>query len=137
LKYLLDTNVLSEIRNSKGNPKVLAYINTLAQEDLFISAITIGEISKGVEKLPAGRKKTELSIWLNDQIPVVFKNRIIPLDFDCMLEWGKFRAKAERTFPIIDSLLAAAALSCHMTILTRNIRDFEGIGGLLLINPWE
>jgi predicted nucleic acid-binding protein len=54
-----------------------------------------------------------------------------------MMEWGKFRAKAERTFPIIDSLIAAAALSRRMTLLTRNIRDFEKIGGLFLLNPWE
>jgi predicted nucleic acid-binding protein len=137
VKYLLDTNVLSEIRNPKGNPKVLAYINAIPQENLFISAITIGEIAKGVEKLPEGKKKTALSVWLNDQIPTAFENRIISLDFDCMMEWGRFRAKAERTFPIIDSLIAASALSRRMTLLTRNIRDFEKIGGLFLLNPWE
>jgi predicted nucleic acid-binding protein len=137
LKYLLDTNVLSEIRYPKGNPKVLAYVNAIPQEELFISAVTIGEIAKGMEKLPDGKKKTELSIWLTKQIPDGFKNRIIPLDFEFMLEWGRFRAKERRTFPIIDSLIAVTALSRRMILLTRNTRDFEDIGGLNLLNPWE
>jgi predicted nucleic acid-binding protein len=137
MKYLLDTNVLSEIRNPKGNPDVLAYVNALHQEELFISVVTIGEIAKGMEKLPDGKKKTELSTWLTSQIPDAFKNRIIPLDIELMLEWGKFRAKERRTFPIIDSLIAVTALSRHMILLTRNTRDFEGIEGLHLLNPWD
>jgi predicted nucleic acid-binding protein len=137
MKFLLDTNVLSEIHNPAGNPKVLAALNALPQEDLFISVITIGEIARGVEKLPEGKKKNELLIWLTIQIPAAFKDRIVPLDFDCMLEWGRFRARTKRTFPIIDSLIAAAALSRRMTIVTRNTRDFEEIGGLFLLNPWE
>jgi predicted nucleic acid-binding protein len=137
VKFLLDTNVLSEMHNPKGNPKVLAWIDAIPQEDLFISAITIGEIAKGIEKLPQGQKKNALSIWLNDQIPAAFKNRIVSLDFDCMLEWGKLRARAKRTFPIIDSLIAAAALSRRMTLVTRNTQNFAGLAGLLLLNPWE
>ncbi|MDR1176659.1 MAG: type II toxin-antitoxin system VapC family toxin [Treponema sp.] len=137
MKYLLDTNVISEMRKSNGDPGVLACINAIQEDDLFISVISIGEISKGIEKLPDGKKKAELSIWLNDQIPAAFKNRIIPLDFDCMLEWGRVRARAKRTFPVIDSLLAATALARRLIILTRNIRDFDGIGGLSLLNPWE
>jgi predicted nucleic acid-binding protein len=125
------------MRKSNGDPGVLACINAIQEDDLFISVISIGEISKGIEKLPDGKKKAELSIWLNDQIPAAFKNRIIPLDFDCMLEWGRVRARAKRTFPVIDSLLAATALARRLIILTRNIRDFDGIGGLSLLNPWE
>jgi predicted nucleic acid-binding protein len=125
------------MRNPKGDPKVLAWVNAIPQEDLFISAITIGEIAKGIESLPKGKKKTALSFWLNDQIPEAFKNRIIPLDFECMMEWGRLRAQAKRTFPVIDSLIAASALSRRMTLVTRNTQDFRDIGGLFLLNPWE
>jgi predicted nucleic acid-binding protein len=137
VKYFLDTNVLSEIRKKNGSPQVIAFIGSLPQEDVFISMLSIGEIAYGIEKLPQGKKRAELFDWLNLQIPVMFKNRIISLDTDSMLEWGKLRANIGRTLPFTDSLIAAAALSRRMTILTRNTRDFEGIGGLFLLNPWE
>jgi predicted nucleic acid-binding protein len=137
VKYLLDTNVVSEIAKPNGDSRVLAYINEIPLEDIFLSVISIGEIAKGIEKLPPGKKKEKLSVWLDTQIPAMFKDRIISLDFDCMTEWGKLRARAGRTLAIIDSLVAAAALTHRLTILTRNTRDFEDIPGLSLIDPWE
>jgi len=137
VKFLLDTNVISEIGKTNIDSRVLAYINEIPPEDIFLSVISIGEIVKGIEKLPPGKKKDELSVWLDTQIPAMFKDRIISLDFDCMTEWGKLRARAGRTLPIVDSLLAASALTHRLTILTRNTRDFEDIPGLSLINPWE
>jgi predicted nucleic acid-binding protein len=137
VKYLLDTNVLSEIRKKNGNPQVIAFVDSFPQEDAFISILSLGEIAYGVEKLPQGKKRAELFEWLNVQIPVMFKHRIISPDTDCMLEWGKLRVNIGRTLPIIDSLIAAAALSRRMTLLTRNTRSFEKINGLFLLNPWE
>ena len=137
MKYLLDTNVLSEIRKPDGNTTVKALVDSLRQEDVFISAISIGEICHGVEKLPESRKKTELLLWLTQKLPERFDRRIIPLDVDIMAEWGRLQARTKRTLPPFDSLIAASALARRMVVVTRNIKDFEDIEGIELLNPWE
>jgi predicted nucleic acid-binding protein len=78
-------------------------------------------------------------VWLYTVVPEWFTDRIIPLDTDTMMEWGRIRAKAGRTMPIIDThtLIAAAAIAHHMTLVTRNTADFEDIEGITFINPWE
>ena len=136
MKYLLDTNVLSEIRKPRGHPGVKVFINALRDEDLFISVISIGEIRFGIEKLPPGPKKTELLIWLTQKLPEYFGNRIVTLDVDIMSEWGRLQAQTPRTLPAFDSLIAASALARRMTVLTRNVKDFEKIEGISLLNPW-
>ena len=136
MKYLLDTNVLSEIRKPNGNAGVKAFVGSLKEEDIFISVISIGEIAFGVEKLPPGPKKTELLIWLSQKLPERFGNRIIPVDLDVMTEWGKLRARSAITLPVFDSLIAASALARRLTVVTRNTKDFETIEGLLLYNPF-
>jgi predicted nucleic acid-binding protein len=137
VKYLLDTNVLSEIRKPRGHAGVKAFVNTLREDDLFISVLSIGEIGFGIEKLPPGPKKTELYIWLTQKLPERFGNRIIPLDTEIMAEWGRLQARAQKTLPVFDSLIAASALARRLTVVTRNSRDFERIEGILLYNPWE
>ena len=137
MNYLLDTNVISEMHKSSCNPKVKKFTDSIPWEALFICAVTIGELNFGIEKLPAGKKKHDLSIWLHTAIPQWFKGRIISLDVDTMAEWGRIRANSDRTIPVVDSLIASAAISHHMTLVTRNTKDFEGIEGIMLINPWE
>jgi len=137
VKYLLDTNVISETQKSKCDNKVKSFLDALTWEEVYISAITVGEICYGIEKLPAGKKKHELSIWLYTEMPQWFDGRIVVLDDEVLLEWGKLCARAGRTLPVADSLIAAAAIVHHMFLVTRNTRDFDGIEGLNLINPWE
>jgi len=137
VKYLLDTNIISETRKSNCDPRVKAFLYGLAGEDLYICSIAVGEICYGIEKLPAGKKKHELSIWLYTKLPEWFNGRIISLDTDVLTEWGKIRANTDRTMPIADTMIASAAITHHMTLVTRNTKDFEGIEGLMLINPWE
>ena len=132
----MDTNVLSEIRKPRGHAGVKAFVNSIREEDLFISVISIGEISFGIEKLPAGKKKIELSVWLTQRLPERFKNRIIPLDTEAMAEWGRLQVRTQN-LPVFDSLIAASALSRRLTVVTRNIKDFKKIEGVLLYNPWE
>ena len=136
MKYLLDTNVLSEIRKPNGHAGVKAFINNMREEDLFISVLSIGEIGFGIEKLPAGPKKTELLIWLTQKLPDRFGNRIIPLDADIMAEWGRLKARTSQSLPVFDSLIAASALARRLTLVTRNVKDFEKIEGIILLNPW-
>ena len=137
MKYLLDTNVLSEIRKPHGNAGVKAFVESLEEEDIFISVLSIGEICFGIEKLPTGPKKTELLIWLTQKLPERFGKRMLLLDADSMIEWGKLQAQSKKTLPVIDSLIAASALARRFTIVTRNIKDFENIEGVLLLNPWN
>ena len=137
MRYLLDTNVLSEIRKPNGNARVKAFVNSLREEDLFFSALSIGEIRFGIEKLPPGPKKTELLVWLTQKLPEWFENRIISLDADTMAEWGRLQAETAKTLPLFDSLIAATALVLHLTLVSRNTRDFERVPGIILLNPWE
>ena len=137
MKYLLDTNIISETRKPHCNPRVKAFVDGLAGEDLYICSITIGEICYGMEKLPAGKKKHELAVWLYSKLPEWFSDRVISMDTDVMTEWGKIRANTDRTMPVADVMIASAAITHHMTLVTRNTGDFIGIEGLMLINPWE
>ena len=136
MKYLLDTNIISELQKSQCNPKVKDFINDIPSEDMYICSLTMGELFYGMEKLPSGKKKHELAVWLYTKVPEWFNGRIIPFDTDVMVEWGKIRARAERTMPVADTLIAAAAITHHMILVTRNIKDFEDIEGLNLLNPW-
>jgi predicted nucleic acid-binding protein len=137
VSYLFDTNVVSEIQKRNSNPRVIAFIGSLKLDNLYTSAVTIGELSIGVERLPQGKKKTELLYFIDTQIPEWFGNHIIPLDSEIMREWGRMCAKTGRTLPIMDSLIAATAITRRLTLLTRNTQDFEGIEDLLTLNPWE
>jgi len=137
VKYLLDTNIISEMQKPLCNPKVKGFIDGLAGEDLYICSITIGEICYGIEKLPASKKKHELAVWLYSKLPEWFSGRVISLDTDVMTEWGRIRANTCRTTPVVDTMIASAAITHHLTLVTRNTKDFEGIEGLMMINPWE
>ncbi|MCL2214392.1 MAG: type II toxin-antitoxin system VapC family toxin [Treponema sp.] len=137
MKYLLDTNVISEIQKPDYNQNVKSFLETVHWEDLYLSVITIGELCYGIEKLPAGKKKHDLSIWLYTEIPAWFKRRIIKLDIDVIQEWGKLRAVSKRTLPTLDTMIAACAITHHMFLVTRNTKDFEDIEGINLLNPWD
>lgn len=137
MNYLLDTNVISEMRKSNCSQNVKSFTDALHWEDMYLSVITMGELCYGIEKLPSGKKKHELSIWLYSKLPQWFNRRIITIDTEILLEWGKLRAKAERTLPVADTLIAASAIVHHMVLVTRNIRDFESFDGIDAVNPWE
>ena len=133
----MDTNILSEMQKTNCNSKVRAFTDELPAEDIFVCAITIGELCYGVERLPSGKKKHELSIWLYTKLPEWFGGRIVQLDTDTMVEWGRICARVKRTMPVVDSLIASAAIAHHMTLVTKNTRDFEDFEGINIINPWE
>jgi len=139
MKALLDTCVISELVSKKPNPKVVEFVDSLDVEDVFLSVITVGEIVKGIEKLPSSKRRSELQAWLNDDLLVRFEGNVVPLDIDIMTEWGRITARLEskgKTMPVIDSLIAATVLDRKMTLVTRNVSDFEGTDAEIL-NPWE
>ena len=139
MKYLLDTCVISELVDRHPNPKVVDFVDSLDSDDVFLSVITIGEIAKGVEKLPKSKRKQELHSWLKENLLVRFDGRIIPLDTEVLMEWGILIARLESagiTLPAIDSLIAATTLTHKLTLVTRNVDDFSGTS-IAIVNPWE
>lgn len=138
MKFILDTCVISELIAKYPNPKVVGFVDSLESDDVCLSVITIGEIAKGVEKLPDSKRKQELHSWLKEDLLVRFYGKIIPLDIDILLGWGILIAHLESTgitLPAIDSLISATALTHKLTLVTRNIDDFNGTG-VEITNPW-
>ena len=134
--YLLDTNVISEIsRGERSDPNVRVWYDAMAPEQLCTSALVIGEIRTGVERLR--RREAERALAFERHLALLidlFADRIIGIDWRTAEEWG--RLNAHRTRPAVDGLIAATALVRDMTIVTRNVRDFADAGAALL-NPFE
>ena len=139
MKYLLDTCVISELVVKQPNPNVVEFVDSLDPDDSFLSVITIGEISKGIEKLSKSKRKQELQAWLKGDLLIRFDGKIISLDANILVEWGILTARLEatgRTMPALDSLIAATALARQLILVTRNVSDFEETG-IEIENPWE
>jgi len=139
VKYLLDTNVISELVAKQPNPRVVDWIDALDPNTVYLSVITIGELRKGIEKLPDSKRKEMLRLWLNDDLLIRFSGRILVLDVPVMLTWGELVGQLERVehpLPGLDSLIAALARYHGCTLATRNTDDFRTTG-IVLINPWQ
>ena len=139
MRYLLDTCVISELVAKEPDPGVVKWIDSVDEERLFLSSITIGEIKKGIEKLIASDRRMVLAEWLEDELLIRFKDKVLPIDTAVMLVWGKLVADLEKQgkpMPAIDSLLAATALQGSLTLVTRNEDDFAHCG-TAVVNPWE
>lgn len=136
MSYLLDTNVLSELRRKVPHPAVVAWFANRPATTLYISVLTIGELRKGVETLPDPSRRLALLDWLETDLPHFFIGRVLPVDLAVADRWGRLVAQAGRPLPAIDSLLAATALQHGLRLVTRNQRDFE-LPGLEVINPWN
>ncbi len=138
MNYLLDTCVLSELIKKNPSPKVVKWVSKTEETHLFISVLTIGEIHKGIEKLPESKKKEKLHKWVNYDLKERFKNRIIDFDLQTATVWGKIQAQSElsgKGMPAIDGQIIATGISYDLTVVTRNITDME-ISGASLLNPW-
>lgn len=135
MSFLIDTNVLSELRRAQPEASVVDWFEQHAQRTLYLSVLTLGEIRKGIDKLPLGPRRDALDTWLTQELPRYFSGRLLPLDAATADAWGQLCARAKRPLPAIDGLLAATALRHGMSLVTRNTRDFEDLG-LHVINPW-
>ena len=139
MNYLLDTCVISELVKPAAAENVTSWISDGLEETIHLSVITIGEIQKGITKLPASAKKRQLQSWLDNDLIERFENRIVPIDQKIARMWGKILAQAEkkgRQIPAIDGLIAATGLAYDMTVVTRNVSDMQ-VDGLYVFNPWE
>jgi len=138
LKYLLDTNIISEFISKKPNPNVIEFIESLDEKDIFLSVITLGEIKFGIQKVKIVEKRERLSAWLNHDLLDRFENRIVDITLDVMLNWGEmneFLRKTGKPMPIMDSLIASTCLTYDFILITRNEKDFE-FCNLNIINPF-
>jgi len=139
MNYLLDTCVISELVARRPNPRVLKWVDQTDERNLYLSVLTIGEIRKGIEKLPDSERKSALTLWLHDQLLVRFRDRLLPIDARVMLRWGQLTGVLElegKTMGAIDSLIAATALHGGLSLVTRNEADFQHTG-VPIVNPWE
>ena len=135
--FLLDTNVVSERIAKRPEPAVVNWVTSQQPEDVYISAVSLGEMRFGLERLAAGAKRRQLSVFL-DLMEDDLEDRVLPFDRITGLRWATVRRRAElakRTIPPLDAMLAATAEVHSLTLVTRNTRDFEGWGGPVF-NPW-
>ncbi len=138
MNYILDTNVISELVAAQPDPKVIRWMEGLEAEQVFLSVIAVGELKKGIAKLPDSRRKKALETWLREDLLVRFEGHILNIDTDTMLIWGELNAQLEaagRPISAVDALLAATAKQHRHTLATRNVGHFEHTG-VLLKNPW-
>ena len=136
MSYLIDTNVISELVKAKPEPRVLGWFGGVADETLYLSVLTLGELRNGVESLPKGSRRERLRVWLEHDLPAWFGERLLPVDAAIADRWGRLLAGAGRTLPAVDSLLAATALQHDLRIVTRNAADFR-LSGVEVIDPWS
>lgn len=137
MNFLIDTCVISELVKPSPDSNVLDWLNSTPSERLFLSVITIGEIRKGLIKLPDSKRKDSLTNWLNSLLED-YQNRIYSVNLTVAENWGVIQGKAEmKGTPMvsIDSLIAAIAYTYNLVLVTRNVKDFEA-SNLPIRNPW-
>ena len=137
--WLLDTNVLSELRRPKPEPKVVAFVAAQPLDLLYVSAVTLAEIRFDVERLPDAAHRAELNEWLVHKVRPMFEQRILPVSEDVMFKWRLLveeGRKAGHTFSQPDLIIAATALHHGLTIVTRDTTDSERARAPVF-NPWR
>jgi len=136
---MLDTNIPSELTYPAPEARVTDWLDGTLDSDLFVSAVTIGELRKGIELLAEGKRRRKLDAWLTQDLIPNFKDRILPVTSSIANRWGVLDAERQlRGIPlnIADGLIAATALEHSLTLVTRNVKDFVHLD-VPLFNPWE
>lgn len=139
MSYLLDTCVLSELVKKNPRRQVVNWVDAQDEANLFLSTLTIGELEKGIAKLPGSARRARLITWVRRDLAARFAGRLYAIDARIASRWGEISGEAERRgapLPVIDSLIAATALTHDLQVATRNVDDFErcGVG---CVNPWD
>lgn len=136
MSYLIDTNVLSELRRKSPDPSVARWFADRPAGTLYLSVLTLGELRKGVERLADPARRLALLDWLETELPAFFTGRLLVVDAAVADRWGYLQARAGRPLPAIDSLLAATAMRHGLVFVTRNVRDVADLG-VQVFNPWD
>ena len=137
--YLIDTNVISELTKSVPNHAVVNWFANTPLQSVYISAVTLCEMQRGLALMPAGKRKNALKIATDTVIQEDFAQRCLSLDARCAPLYGELAAKQQQSgtpCSAEDAMIAAIALANQFILVTRNTKDFEGMDGLVLLNPW-
>ncbi|WP_394821925.1 type II toxin-antitoxin system VapC family toxin [Pendulispora albinea] len=136
--YLLDTCILSEFTKTYPAAAVDDWLERVPDASQFVSVLTLGEIEKGIQKLPASTRRRKLELWLTE-IRTRFQQQTLPIDERVAIEWGRISARAEskgHPLPVVDTLIAATAIVYGLSVVTRNTADMMHTGATI-IDPWE
>jgi predicted nucleic acid-binding protein len=136
---MLDTNVPSELIRPQPEPKVKTWVAAKNLDALYISTVSFGELRKGIVLRSPGKRRTELEIWNEADLSILFSGRTLSVTRSIAERWGMLDAErqlAGRPVNIADGMIAATALEHGLTLVTRNVKDFSGLG-VTLLNPWE
>ncbi len=137
MRFLLDTNAVSEWTKPRPNPGLIGWMESTDEDRVFISVITLAELRYGVERLAAGARRRRLEAWLAHEVPLRFEGRILPVDANIAEAWGKTVSRSDaagRPIGAMDAFLAATAEFHHLTLVTRDVSDFQLLRAVL--NPW-
>lgn len=138
MRYLLDTCVLSEMIKSTPDANVIQWFAARKPHELCISAMTWGELQRGVARLPKSKRRSELTLWL-EQLEAGFEDRILAFDQKASEVWAQMTVQAEeqgKSLAAFDSIIAATARACDCKLVTRNVRDFAH-ADIDVLNPWQ
>ena len=139
MKYLIDTCLISEGLRPRPDAGATAWMEACDRDRQYLSVLTLGELQKGLEKLGATRRRDVLQAWLDRDVVEQFSGRILPVDSDVAVTWGRMQASLERAgkpIPSLDGLICATALTHNLVVVTRNTKDFAPTG-VQLLNPWS
>jgi toxin FitB len=139
MSFLLDTNVISEWVKPRPNPGVIAWLAEIDEDRTFVSVITLAELRSGINSLAVGRRRDRLNAWLADELPTRFEGRVLSIDIAVADCWGRITASARtagRTIHAMDAFLAATADVHQLTVVTRDVLDFQTVGTRVLC-PWS
>jgi predicted nucleic acid-binding protein len=137
--WLLDTNVLSELRRPRPEPKVVQFVSGESLDVLHVSVVTFAEIRFGIERVTAVARRMELTDWLEHQLRPMFEGRVLDITEDVMLKWRLLvdeGRKSGHTFAQPDLIIAATALHYGLTIVSRDTREYK-IARAPVLNPWK
>jgi toxin FitB len=136
--WLLDTNILSELRRLRPEPRVVAFVAAQPLEALFVSSVILAEIRFGIELVTDASRRSELNDWLTLKVRPMFEQRVLPVTEDVMLKWRLLvedGRKKGHTFSQPDLIIAATALLHGLTLVTRDTTEYER-AGVPVFNPW-
>jgi predicted nucleic acid-binding protein len=139
MKYLLDTCVISELVKKEPHPSVIRWMDTGDESKMYLSVLTLGEIIKGINKLPNGDRREKLQSWVTNDLVQRFGARLLEIDAEISMAWGTMLGESERLgekLPVVDSLIAASANVHDLIVVTRNVKDMERCR-TKVFNPWE
>jgi len=139
MNFLLDTYVIYEVLKAKQSKRIIEWFREQDENNLYISALTLGEIHKGIEKIQDINRKRKIHLWVEQDLRNRFRDRILPINTHVAMIWGQIQGQAKRSgrgMPAIDGLIAATGLAYNMVVVTRNVSDMKA-SGVALYDPWN